>query len=156
MEDGEGLGMEVPEHGVGLPSPHEPENRGVDSTNEESHGATGTKTAGVDISRKKTKVGAEGGGLPKDSGNQGGRDWPSGRAENCAQGSGQRGVVGAKVGDPPKQGGSGTGHRMATSAMTNNFPPVAVLLGVKGKRHMGGLVKQREGSLEGVKVVSAT
>jgi hypothetical protein len=140
MENGEGLGMKIPKHGVRLPAPHEPEDRGVNPTDEESHGTSRAETAGIHISRKKTKVGAQGGGLPKNSGDERGRDGTSGRGEDGTERSGGGGMVGAKVGDATEQGGSGTGKRMAATAVAHHFTPGTVFLGVECQGDMSGLV----------------
>jgi hypothetical protein len=50
-----GGSVEVSEHDVGLPPPHELDNHGVDIGTKESHGATGAKGSCADVGGDETK-----------------------------------------------------------------------------------------------------
>ena len=45
--------MEIAEHGVGFPPADQADSVSVDSAAEKGHGATGSKTAGVDVGELK-------------------------------------------------------------------------------------------------------
>ena len=62
VDEGEGLGVEIAEHGIGMPPPHQANDIGVYASAEEGHGATSMESAGRHIGRKETKPGRKGGG----------------------------------------------------------------------------------------------
>ena len=61
-DDGNGLSVQVPEHGVGAPTSNEADDVGIDLSAEHGHCAPGPETASRDVGRAEVQVRQGGGG----------------------------------------------------------------------------------------------
>jgi len=133
--DGLCLEVEIPQHGVALPTAQQLDGVAIHVGVKKRHGATRSEGAGAHVGREIAKRGAvEDGGCPEGGSDVRGRDSATTGTHKI---SGENGVGGGgvipEVLDSPDHGGDGAEEVMAAAAMGDDLAPDTILLSSEGE-----------------------
>ena len=150
-DEGESLGVQVPEHCIRFPAADEADGVGVDLATKECHGPSCTEAAGVDVLSGETEVREGVCGRMEDRGEVSGCEGGTAVAADVgAQWCGSRATSLTEGDTPLGEGIDGACGGVTTVGMANDLAPFAIFLVVESEGDVRCTVQVRFGGSGGV------
>ena len=150
-DEGESLGVQVPEYCIRFPGADEANGVGVNLATKEGHGPTCTEAAGIHVVGGKTVVGKGVSGRAEDHGEVRGCEGGTAVATDVgAQWRGRRATSPTEGDAPIGEGVDGASGGVTAVGMANDLAPFSIFLVVESEGNVGRTVQVCIGSSGGV------